>query len=281
MEWGELDYLIIDCPPGTGDEPLSVCQFIGKCDGAVVVTTAQKVAAIDVRKSVDFCKQLQLPVLGVIQKHERLRLPQVRRKCAHSARRFRPPSLRTWQCHFSVPYPVDPQIAEACDNGLPFVDRVFSITNSGIDAGNIIRPIAALDAEGSRYPNTPNSITVRSGKDNHIRKNTPLAEGKLAGCISATVNDSLLWMWIRPNKELLKREDVEAPPHEPGLLPPSACGAPCEQVIIAGEVWGNVQRVVRRTRRGVGRCTKIAGGAKLVAGIWQERYKWRENVCGR
>ena len=65
--WGDLDYLIIDSPPGTGDEPLSVFQLIGEVDGAVIVTTPQKVAEVDVRKSVTFCRQLHVPVLGVVE----------------------------------------------------------------------------------------------------------------------------------------------------------------------------------------------------------------------
>jgi ATP-binding protein involved in chromosome partitioning len=64
--WGDLDYLIIDSPPGTGDEPLSVVQT-AKPDGAIVVTTPQDVATFDVRKSIDFCNKLQLPVTGVIE----------------------------------------------------------------------------------------------------------------------------------------------------------------------------------------------------------------------
>ena len=67
IEWGDLDYLIVDSPPGTGDEVLSACQLIEGLDGAVVVTTPQKVAAVDVRKSITFCRQLQVPVLGVVE----------------------------------------------------------------------------------------------------------------------------------------------------------------------------------------------------------------------
>jgi ATP-binding protein involved in chromosome partitioning len=67
VEWGDLDYLIIDAPPGTGDEPLSVAQLIPDLNGAVVVTTPQEVSILDVRKSITFCKQLNLPVLGIVE----------------------------------------------------------------------------------------------------------------------------------------------------------------------------------------------------------------------
>lgn len=65
--WGELDYLLIDCPPGTGDEPLSAVQLLGQGAVAVVVTTPQDVALIDVEKSLSFCKELNLPVVGLIE----------------------------------------------------------------------------------------------------------------------------------------------------------------------------------------------------------------------
>ncbi len=67
VAWGELDYLVVDCPPGTGDEPLSVIQLLQDVDGAVIVTTPQDLALVDVRKSVTFCRHLNLPVIGVIE----------------------------------------------------------------------------------------------------------------------------------------------------------------------------------------------------------------------
>jgi len=67
VEWGDLDLLVVDAPPGTGDEPLAICQLLGDLDGAVIVTTPQDVAIAAVRKSVAFCRQLGLPVLGVVE----------------------------------------------------------------------------------------------------------------------------------------------------------------------------------------------------------------------
>jgi len=67
VDWGELDFLIIDLPPGTGDEPLSVIQTIQDSDGAIIVTTPQDVALLSVRKSINFVKKMNIPVIGIIE----------------------------------------------------------------------------------------------------------------------------------------------------------------------------------------------------------------------
>ena len=66
VEWGELDYLIIDSPPGTGDEPLTVAQLI-KDAKAIIVTTPQEIALADVRKSINFCKTVHMSILGLVE----------------------------------------------------------------------------------------------------------------------------------------------------------------------------------------------------------------------
>jgi Mrp family chromosome partitioning ATPase len=78
VDWGKLDYLIIDAPPGTSDEHISAAQFLKPCGnlaGAVVVTTPQQVAIIDVRKEINFCKKTNIPVLGVVENMSGLRQP--------------------------------------------------------------------------------------------------------------------------------------------------------------------------------------------------------------
>jgi len=67
VEWGRLDYLIIDAPPGTGDEPLSICQLIPHMSGVIIVTTPQDVAILDVAKSIRFAKELRVPVVGIVE----------------------------------------------------------------------------------------------------------------------------------------------------------------------------------------------------------------------
>jgi len=115
--WGDLDDLIIDSPPGTGDEPLSVCQLIGKPDGAVIVTTPQKVAAVDVRKSITFCRRLGVPVLGVVENMSGFVCP----KCGEVTQILPSGGGKRIAKDMNVPFlgsiPMDPKIAEAGDSG--------------------------------------------------------------------------------------------------------------------------------------------------------------------
>ena len=67
VDWGELDYMVVDLPPGTGDEPLSVAQLIKDVDGAIIVTTPQDIALLDSRKAVNFSGVLKVPVIGIIE----------------------------------------------------------------------------------------------------------------------------------------------------------------------------------------------------------------------
>ncbi|MBI9084639.1 MAG: Mrp/NBP35 family ATP-binding protein [Desulfobacterales bacterium] len=147
VAWGDLDYLIIDSPPGTGDEPLSVCQLIGQLDGAVVVTTPQKVAAVDVRKSITFCRRLQVPVLGVVENMSGFVCP----KCGEITAILGSGGGRRMAGDMGVPFlgtiPIDPNIAEACDSGRAFVAR-YAETSTATLMQRIIEPIAALSGAG-------------------------------------------------------------------------------------------------------------------------------------
>jgi ATP-binding protein involved in chromosome partitioning len=121
VEWDELDYLVVDSPPGTGDEPLAVAELIEKADGAVVVTTPQEVAVQDVRRCVVFCRQLNLPVLGVIENMSGFTCP----KCGEIVRIFGADGGRAMAEEMDVPYlgpiPIESEVVASGDSGVPMV----------------------------------------------------------------------------------------------------------------------------------------------------------------
>jgi Mrp family chromosome partitioning ATPase len=131
VDWGDLDLLVIDAPPGTGDEPLTVCQLIPELDGAVIVTTPQKVAAADVRKSINFCHEVGVKVLGVIENMSGFACP----KCGEVTPILRAGGGRLMAEQMQVPFlgsiPIDPLIAESGDEGKAFVESAASSPAAG------------------------------------------------------------------------------------------------------------------------------------------------------
>jgi ATP-binding protein involved in chromosome partitioning len=121
--WGSLDFLIVDSPPGTGDEPLSIVQLLENANGAIIVTTPQEVALSDVRKCITFCRQLNLPVLGVLENMSGFICP----KCGHKTDIFKSGGGEKMAEEMAVPFlgriPIDPAIVEACDSGKPYIQQ--------------------------------------------------------------------------------------------------------------------------------------------------------------
>jgi Mrp family chromosome partitioning ATPase len=119
--WGDLDCLIIDLPPGTGDEPLSVAQLIPEIDGAIVVTTPQDVALLDSRKAVTFAKKLGMPVIGIIENMSGFKCP----KCGEAIDLFKIGGGEHAAADMGVPFlgriPIEVNIVESGDSGIPFV----------------------------------------------------------------------------------------------------------------------------------------------------------------
>lgn len=119
--WGDLDYLIIDSPPGTGDEPLSICQLIPEASGSVVVTTPQEVALLNSRKAVRFSQQLNIPVLGIVENMSGLKCPN----CGYQIDLFKSGSCNAVGIEMGVEclgqIPIELQVVESTDIGKPFV----------------------------------------------------------------------------------------------------------------------------------------------------------------
>lgn len=121
VSWGDLDFLIVDSPPGTGDEPLSVCQLMPDLDGAIIITTPQEVAVLDSRKSVSFAKALNVPVIGIIENMSGLVCPH----CRTAIDLFGEGGGEKAARELNVPYlgriPLEPGMVESGDSGKPWI----------------------------------------------------------------------------------------------------------------------------------------------------------------
>ncbi|EPY76741.1 hypothetical protein CB1_001392002 [Camelus ferus] len=95
VDWGEVDYLIVDTPPGTSDEHLSAVQYLAAAhiDGAVIITTPQEVSLQDVRKEISFCRKVKLPVLGVVENMSSFVCPRCPCPTGRHAGELRKPQL--------------------------------------------------------------------------------------------------------------------------------------------------------------------------------------------
>jgi len=119
--WGELDFLFIDLPPGTGDEPLSIMQLLPEMDGVVIVTIPSEVSQIVVKKAVTFSRKLNIPVIGILENMSGFVCP----KCGAEINIFKAGGGKKIAKDLMIPFlggiPIDPEICEASDKGVPFI----------------------------------------------------------------------------------------------------------------------------------------------------------------
>lgn len=154
MDWGELDYLVIDAPPGTGDEPLSVAQTIPHVK-AVVVTTPQKVALADVRKSINFCKTVKVEIVGIVENMSGFVCPH----CNETVDIFKAGGGEALARELELPFlgkiPMDPKVVMAGDDGTPYL--ASDAESPAIEAfGKVVTAVA------TRLPPVANPVTLET-----------------------------------------------------------------------------------------------------------------------
>ncbi len=123
VRWGELDMLVVDLPPGTGDEILSILQSIPKIDGVVIVSTPQEVAVLDARRAIQLVRKMNVPILGVIENMSEFVCP----KCGESYKIFGEGAAKRATDEYGIEHlgklPLDPRIIMLSDQGIPFVTQ--------------------------------------------------------------------------------------------------------------------------------------------------------------
>ena len=121
VNWGYLDYLVVDMPPGTGDEALSIVQLMPKADGMIIVTTPQDVALLDSRKSLRFGAETRIPIIGIVENMSGFVCPH----CGKITNIFKSgggeAAARELNVQFLGKVPIEPGVVDAGDSGMPVV----------------------------------------------------------------------------------------------------------------------------------------------------------------
>jgi Mrp family chromosome partitioning ATPase/predicted Fe-Mo cluster-binding NifX family protein len=276
VDWGDLDYLVIDAPPGTGDEPLSICQLIENADGAVVVTTPQEVALAAVRKSITFCCKLSLPVLGVVENMSGFVCPH----CGERIEIFETGGGERLAKEMKVPFlgriPIEPEVAASGDAGLPYIQK-YPDTATGKAFAGVIRPILAGGPHFASSRALATGAPIDEHKERNMRIAVPMAAGKLSQHFGHCERFALLDV-DEAAKTILGKQELESPEHEPGLLPRwlAEKGA---TLIIAGGMGASAQKLFAESGIQVVIGAPVETPEALVASFMSGTLQTGGNLC--
>ncbi len=202
VQWDDLDYLVVDCPPGTGDEPMSVAQTIPDAK-AVIVTTPQEISLADVRKSLNFCEKINMPVLGIVENMSGYYCPH----CGKELPLFKQGGGEIVARDAKVPFlgalPFDPGLVEAADAG-----KLMEVKDSPFLKA--LTPI--VDWLLAVLPLTP----VSHREPGVQRFALPVDQEKLSDRFGQASQFALI---TTRNGAIDAKELVPTPPHEPGGVP--------------------------------------------------------------
>jgi predicted Fe-Mo cluster-binding NifX family protein len=236
VDWGDLDYLVIDAPPGTGDEPMAVAELAQPRASALLVTTPQELAISDVRRSVMFCRQVSLPVAGIVENMSGLECPD----CGCHIDLFGSGGGERLAASTGVPFlgriPIDPAIVVRGDQGVSFTDPAAE----GPAQTAFAEVVSAILARGGGLAN-PEQDHAQTSEEDVMQIAIPLANGRLTEHFGHCQEFALITVDPQ-HKKILDNQRLEPPPHEPGVLPRwlAEQGA---KLIIAGGMGGRAREM--------------------------------------
>jgi ATP-binding protein involved in chromosome partitioning len=203
VQWGPLDYLVIDAPPGTGDEPMSVAQTIPEAH-AIIVTTPQEISLADVRKSINFCQKINLDILGLVENMSGYSCPH----CGEAIPLFKiggaAKTAQTAKVPFLGALPFDPKVVEAADQG-----QLIQVPEAESPFFQGLRPIVDYLLETL-------SPTTSRREPGVLKFALPVDDGKLAAKFGQAQNFALFTV---KEGAIVDQETIPTPPHEPGGIP--------------------------------------------------------------
>jgi ATP-binding protein involved in chromosome partitioning len=204
VQWDDLDYLVVDCPPGTGDEPMSVAQTIPDAQ-AVIVTTPQEISLADVRKSINFCQKINMRILGIVENMSGYFCPH----CGKELPLFKRGGGEKTAADAKVPFlgalPFDPKVVEASDAG-----KLLDVKEADSPFFKALAPI--VDYLREVLPLTP----LSTREPGVLKFALPIENGKLTDKFGQALQFALIKVKDGAAGET---EIYPAPAHEPGGLP--------------------------------------------------------------
>jgi Mrp family chromosome partitioning ATPase len=175
VDWGHLDCLVVDAPPGTGDEPLALAELLGGGAGAVIVSTPQRVAVADVRKALVFCEKVGLPVLGAIENMSGFVCPH----CGETTDIFLSGGAEAMAAERGVPFlgriPMDPAVVQAGERGVPYL-QAFANSPGATAFAAAIEPLLTLTERPAHSRVTPVASDAVTAATNSEAAGTAAAE---------------------------------------------------------------------------------------------------------
>lgn len=242
IEWSDLDYLIVDSPPGTGDEPLTVAQTIPDAE-ALIVTTPQEISLADVRKSIHFCHQVNMKILGLVENMSGLVCPH----CGKVIDLFKTGggmiTAKQENVSFLGSLPLEPTVVQNGDTGtMALLDNQEMAFTRAFQ--EMVDKIIETHKDKVAFPMTGGDVTKRpEKKDKNDQKILviPVANGKL----SPHFGHCEQFAFIETEKgEIKSRETKTPPPHEPGVLPRWLYEQGAD-VVITGGMGDQAQQLLR------------------------------------
>jgi len=223
VNWGDLDILVIDSPPGTGDEPLSVAQTIPEAQ-AVIITTPQEVSLADVRKAINFCRKVDMPIMGLVENMSGLVCP----RCGEEIPLFSKGGGQKTAASMHVPLlaslPFDLNVVQSSDQGHPNLNPDHSPFLAALDRlldeveQRLEKPEAKSPSEpvGITMPEEKTEMVAATPEQNSFKAAVPLAGGVLCNHFGHCEQFAVLQV---QEGQIGPAELHTPPPHEPGVLP--------------------------------------------------------------
>ena len=271
MEWPDLDYLIIDSPPGTGDEPLTVAQTIPDAK-ALIVTTPQEISLADVRKSINFCRQVRMDILGVVENMSGLQCPH----CGKNIDLFKAQGgqlvAKKENLRLLASLPIEPEVVKQGDAGsLSTLDNdSFVFTR---EFNKMVDEIVKLSIS-----ETPFLVKKEKGKEDEMEKiifAIPVAGGKVCAHFGHCEQFALI---ETENGKIKGKSMHTPPPHEPGVLP-KWLHEQGTNIVIAGGMGSRAQSLFNQNGIKVITGASIDTPESIVNQYLSDSLATGENIC--